>query len=58
MDELVEYLLIFLPLLALIMIVKTRSSALKSSKKGLIVGAIIGGAVVVLYLIWNFFYRI
>lgn len=57
MDELLVLLVLLLPLLALVVIVKIRSSALESNKKGITVGMIIGVAVVVLYLIWNFFYR-
>ena len=48
---------LLLPLLALVILALLREKiGVKSSKKGIAVGVIMGGAVVV-DSIWNFFYR-
>ena len=49
---------LLLPLLAMIILVLLREKiGVKSSKKHYMVGIIIGGTILVVYMIWNFFYR-
>ena len=53
-----DIIIIVLPLIAMVILVLLREKiGAKSSKKGYAVGLTIGVAIVVVYLIWNFFYR-